>query len=1549
MKTFKRITALFLCFVMLCFCTLNSFAIDGISTEGLFDIFNIFSANPTGAPAATCTCDQSGGYHVASCPLFMCDMDEVYNRMENGMYTYDGVPTSIINRINAYSSYSNVHLVYTNNNVLSTQYGSFQDGAWVTGAAAPLTLERAVDILHDNSGHGLIVLSGDVTVTQDIPFDRATVTIVSSDRSATRTVDFGNYVATVGVNLQGQMVRIGEGVLLSATGNRNRLMTVASGEFILEGGKIHYAPTSADASIETYAVAVGTSPVVPLDADGFPRTAGVTIASTGKYSLANAYGYTFGIRDPDGDGVIDGEDTIIMTSQAAYEDGNPKWAVNIVLEPTGKTNEYRIVTCFENPQTIENGLAKFTWGTNTIVLLVHSDGNYPDSPNSRDEATYPNWKSEAAARALKTGDILKIDSQTTDGVTTYNSVTVVSDANGNVPDGLYYTPGIFTIKYGWVYGQENSVLPDAISTLDNAPGMTSLYESSGIINAGAVIVKDGGTFDMQGGYVFGFRSDSNLSNDKKAHAVTIMGKSTMNMSGGVIYNNGNPATSGGAVYVPGTSTTDVDGGGTFNMTGGTIRNNSGGQGGALRIQNYSKGTMSGNATISHNFDRSGGAAIRIAGAEFTMDGGVIEYNVCEGKDNDGNLHGDGGGAVAIVWDDRYAAPLPSKFVMNGGSVSNNTSGAYGGGIMIRANYLADDAECEVYINGGTISNNTALDYGAGICMGLVNLEPSNKVSPIGAPNIKVTVNNAIISDNIVTGAGGMGGAIYQALGEMTVTNSTITGNQAENGGAAYVGISKTEIEAYTYMTNLDSAAKEAELENYVSHVDLGEGNVISGNIATANGGAFYTVNCDVDMTAGTVERNEAVTGGALYVSDGGFTMHGGTFDSNTASGDGGAVYVNGGNAIVESGTISKNKAQNGAALAINNGNVIVGISTCNGITIPDGHTCPLITENIAKTNGGAFYVTGGTTEMYCGVLQRNVAEENRKSSSFYMSNGTFTVNGGNLDKVDYSAGGTFIDNRNGQYRARFYKETVPTIVDGEILDEPLIVLIITDGKIVFPGEGLHSELVPDGEKILLAWLEYADYGDYRDEHFVGTTDDMLNHAHFYPKWVDKTYNITYDLGGTVNNPITDEGNNPQTYDVSIDESVISLTPPKRSGYVFTGWTLTLVGDDGNWETNAEPRQAFNKQFRYGDIKLTANWTDSENTITYHMNGGIFPDGITPKIVFTQNELPYTLPHPVKTGYAFAGWTNKGETTPSLTATVISGTTGKLEYTANWVAVEYTVTLDSNGSADDFDETAYTIEQTLNLPTPTRPGYTFDGWMPRESVGNWNSADYYKGEQTSKYGNVNLVAQWTEYSVTISYIVISPQGAVDFGSISKELEELLAATGVAEGSTATVGAGFIFEGWFSDANCTQKVSDELSFVPAKGANGIWSTANYYAKFNYGYTDLIITSDCADQNQSFIFVVKNSGETVTGETVYLQVVLTGNDSVTITHVPFGAYVIEETNGWSWRYDPQTKEIELSAIQTNQVDFDYTSVRTLFWLSGDSYYKEWWGSEDGTKEED
>ena len=512
MKTFKRVTALFLCFVMLCFCTLNSFAIDGNNAESaLRGFLNIFSKQAESIPASDpypgCICGEyytTYGCHDATtrtCPWFMHDMDEIYVRINNAVYTDSAGNTLTIKERNQNCTCgSNVHVVYGNNSI-----------TW--GAS----FERCVEILHDNSGHGLIVLSGDVTVTQDIPFDRATATIVSLNRDETHTINFGDYVATVGVNLQGRMVRIGEGVLLSATGNKNRLITVGSGELVLEGGKIHYAPTSADTSKETYAVAVGTSPVVPLDADGFPRTAGVTIDSTGKYSLANAYGYTFEIRDSGTANHVTSEDMIVVTSQAVYLNANPSWSVNVVLEPTGKANEYRVVNCFENPKTPQAGDAQITWNENTIVLLVHSDGNDPDRTNSWDEATYPNWKSEAAARALKTGDILKIDSQETDGVTTYNSLTVVSDANGNVPAGLYFTPGTFTIKYGWVYGQEDSVHPNAISTLDNAPGMTST--SSDIINAGAVIVKEGGTFDMQGGYVFGFRSNPNATNEKKAHAV----------------------------------------------------------------------------------------------------------------------------------------------------------------------------------------------------------------------------------------------------------------------------------------------------------------------------------------------------------------------------------------------------------------------------------------------------------------------------------------------------------------------------------------------------------------------------------------------------------------------------------------------------------------------------------------------------------------------------------------------------------------------------------------------------------------------------------------------------------------------------------------------------------------------------------------------------------------------------------------------------------------------------------------------------------------------
>lgn len=57
---------------------------------------------------------------------------------------------------------------------------------------------------------------------------------------------------------------------------------------------------------------------------------------------------------------------------------------------------------------------------------------------------------------------------------------------------------------------------------------------------------------------------------------------------------------------------------------------------------------------------------------------------------------------------------------------------------------------------------------------------------------------------------------------------------------------------------------------------------------------------------------------------------------------------------------------------------------------------------------------------------------------------------------------------------------------------------------------------------------------------------------------------------------------------------------------------------------------------------------------------------------------------------------------------------------------------------------------------------------------------------------------------------------------------------------------------------------------------------------------------DQNQTFVFKVKNNG---TGKT--MEVVITGPGEQTIKNLPMGSYTITEDTSWSWKYTPVDKD--------------------------------------------
>lgn len=79
---------------------------------------------------------------------------------------------------------------------------------------------------------------------------------------------------------------------------------------------------------------------------------------------------------------------------------------------------------------------------------------------------------------------------------------------------------------------------------------------------------------------------------------------------------------------------------------------------------------------------------------------------------------------------------------------------------------------------------------------------------------------------------------------------------------------------------------------------------------------------------------------------------------------------------------------------------------------------------------------------------------------------------------------------------------------------------------------------------------------------------------------------------------------------------------------------------------------------------------------------------------------------------------------------------------------HTLTLDAQGGtlpADWENPKELAVGETYNLPTPTRDGYTFNGWYTAASGGAEVSSD-----ATMPTANVTVYAHWTEHVLTINY-------------------------------------------------------------------------------------------------------------------------------------------------------------------------------------------------------
>ncbi|MGI6701866.1 MAG: InlB B-repeat-containing protein [Christensenellales bacterium] len=243
----------------------------------------------------------------------------------------------------------------------------------------------------------------------------------------------------------------------------------------------------------------------------------------------------------------------------------------------------------------------------------------------------------------------------------------------------------------------------------------------------------------------------------------------------------------------------------------------------------------------------------------------------------------------------------------------------------------------------------------------------------------------------------------------------------------------------------------------------------------------------------------------------------------------------------------------------------------------------------------------------------------------------------------------------------------------------------------------------------------ADY----DALTVYTTDGDYT---VYAQWNPIAYDLTYILNDGENDP-----DNPATFTIETD--TIILNDPAKTGYDFSGWYQ-----------NAEFTGSAVTQIvkgTYGNITLYAKWTANKYKLYLDANGG---DELDPGYIeVTYDSEIGALPAVTRTGYDFVKWNTESDGSGAdYDALTVYTTDGDYTVYAQWAAMSFTISYDSQGGSALLSKTVYYEQAVGVLDTPEYGGFTFLGWYSEQGG---NGDEYTSGTEFAELTDITLYAYW----------------------------------------------------------------------------------------------------------------------------------------------------------------------------------------------------------------
>lgn len=236
----------------------------------------------------------------------------------------------------------------------------------------------------------------------------------------------------------------------------------------------------------------------------------------------------------------------------------------------------------------------------------------------------------------------------------------------------------------------------------------------------------------------------------------------------------------------------------------------------------------------------------------------------------------------------------------------------------------------------------------------------------------------------------------------------------------------------------------------------------------------------------------------------------------------------------------------------------------------------------------------------------------------------------------------------------------------------------------------------------------------------------------YAQWKRNTCNVKIIKGDHVASA-TGDG------DYAPGEEV-TISAKADNGYEIVGW-------EGTYNTTDNP---YKFPMPEQDVEETVTAQPIQYQIRYEYNGGTAdPENPSDYNIETPD---FTLNNPTKEGYEFEGWTGSNGDTPQETVTIPKGSTGDLNYVANWKPIQYVIHFDGNGATSGstpdvtgtYDEDVTIPENGFERETDTGKS-KFLGWStdPNSTDPEYKPGDVVKNLTNVKDEVITVYAIWDD--------------------------------------------------------------------------------------------------------------------------------------------------------------------------------------------------------------